>query len=147
MINLSTNTYLKKIYRHSIYFLVILYFLGNCDPSENKMPPLEEGQTPSVGIIYPPPEVRNIVDKTATFVARNGPEFEQRIKQQEVKFNIHKKSFYTFFKGAKSPHIKVRRIKFSLFSRPNLPRLGEQPEVLLFEPRRPLPRLLSTPGQ
>jgi splicing factor 3A subunit 1 len=43
------------------------------------------------GIIYPPPEVRNIVDKTATFVARNGPEFEQRIKQNEVnnpKFNF-----------------------------------------------------------
>lgn len=25
---------------------------------------------PVVGIIYPPPEVRNIVDKTASFVAR-----------------------------------------------------------------------------
>ena len=37
-----------------------------------------------VGIIYPPPEVRNIVDKTASFVARNGPEFEQRIKQNEL---------------------------------------------------------------
>ena len=37
----------------------------------------------NVGIIYPPPEVRNIVDKTALFVARNGPEFEQRIKQKE----------------------------------------------------------------
>ena len=37
-----------------------------------------------VGIIYPPPEVRNIVDKTASFVARNGPEFEQRIKQNEI---------------------------------------------------------------
>lgn len=52
------------------------------------MPPLEDG---SVGIIYPPPEVRNIVDKTATFVARNGPEFEQRIKQSEInnpKFNF-----------------------------------------------------------
>lgn len=54
------------------------------------MPPLEDGQTaPSVGIIYPPPEVRNIVDKTATFVARNGPEFEQRIKQQEVRSSVH----------------------------------------------------------
>lgn len=53
--------------------------------------PLEEGATPSVGIIYPPPEVRNIVDKTASFVARNGPEFELRIRQNEVnnpKFNF-----------------------------------------------------------
>ncbi|XP_077977951.1 splicing factor 3A subunit 1-like [Glandiceps talaboti] len=46
---------------------------------------------PIVGIIYPPPEVRNIVDKTASFVARNGPEFETRIRQNEInnpKFNF-----------------------------------------------------------
>ncbi|XP_067623072.1 splicing factor 3A subunit 1 [Eurosta solidaginis] len=46
---------------------------------------------PIIGIIYPPPEVRNIVDKTASFVARNGPEFEARIRQNElgnVKFNF-----------------------------------------------------------
>ncbi|KAF6206363.1 hypothetical protein GE061_017596 [Apolygus lucorum] len=46
---------------------------------------------PLVGIIYPPPEVRNIVDKTASFVARNGPEFESRIRQNELgnpKFNF-----------------------------------------------------------
>lgn len=46
---------------------------------------------PLVGIIYPPPEVRNIVDKTASFVARNGPEFEARIRQNEIqnpKFNF-----------------------------------------------------------
>ncbi|XP_055551793.1 splicing factor 3A subunit 1 [Wyeomyia smithii] len=46
---------------------------------------------PIVGIIYPPPEVRNIVDKTASFVARNGPEFESRIRQNELgnpKFNF-----------------------------------------------------------
>ncbi|NP_001135217.1 splicing factor 3A subunit 1 isoform X1 [Salmo salar] len=53
------------------------------------------GETPAtkpiVGIIYPPPEVRNIVDKTASFVARNGPEFEARIRQNEInnpKFNF-----------------------------------------------------------
>lgn len=46
---------------------------------------------PIMGIIYPPPEVRNIVDKTASFVARNGPEFEARIRQNELgnpKFNF-----------------------------------------------------------
>ncbi|XP_012938443.1 splicing factor 3A subunit 1 [Aplysia californica] len=60
--------------------------------------PIEDGKAEeapggksSVGIIYPPPEVRNIVDKTASFVARNGPEFENRIRQNEVnnpKFNF-----------------------------------------------------------
>ncbi|KAI1289468.1 Splicing factor 3A subunit 1 [Halotydeus destructor] len=47
----------------------------------------------SIGIIFPPPELRNIVDKTASFVARNGPEFESRIQQNEQnnpKFNFLK---------------------------------------------------------
>lgn len=47
--------------------------------------------TVKFGLIYPPPEVRNIVDKTASFVARNGPEFEARIRQNELgnpKFNF-----------------------------------------------------------
>ncbi|XP_065840413.1 splicing factor 3A subunit 1-like isoform X2 [Oscarella lobularis] len=69
------------------------------------MPPEASGQTAEsqapakeapasksfVGIIYPPPEVRNIVDKTANFVARNGIEFEIRIRQNEQdnpKFNF-----------------------------------------------------------
>lgn len=45
----------------------------------------------SIGIIYPPPEVRLIVDKTATFVARNGHEFEEKIRANEItnpKFNF-----------------------------------------------------------
>uniref|UniRef100_A0A6J0U6T9 Splicing factor 3A subunit 1 isoform X1 n=1 Tax=Pogona vitticeps TaxID=103695 RepID=A0A6J0U6T9_9SAUR len=65
-------------------------------PPEAKQPedePKEEATPakPVVGIIYPPPEVRNIVDKTASFVARNGPEFEARIRQNEInnpKFNF-----------------------------------------------------------
>ncbi|GLV44318.1 Splicing factor 3a subunit 1 [Carabus blaptoides fortunei] len=56
------------------------------------LPPDEPGPINTVvGIIYPPPEVRNIVDKTASFVARNGPEFEARIRQNELgnpKFNF-----------------------------------------------------------
>lgn len=35
----------------------------------------------SGGIIYPPPELRALVDKTATFVARNGAQFESKIKE------------------------------------------------------------------
>ncbi|KAJ1092562.1 hypothetical protein NDU88_005672 [Pleurodeles waltl] len=66
-------------------------------PGAESKPPDEEPKEevpapkPIVGIIYPPPEVRNIVDKTASFVARNGPEFEARIRQNEInnpKFNF-----------------------------------------------------------
>ncbi|XP_075976034.1 splicing factor 3a subunit 1 isoform X2 [Anticarsia gemmatalis] len=63
-------------------------------PGQQHDMPMEEPQAPPppvIGIIYPPPEVRNIVDKTASFVARNGPEFEARIRQNELgnpKFNF-----------------------------------------------------------
>ena len=40
-------------------------------------------QFPSSGLIYPPPDLRAIVDKTAAFVARVGAHFEARIREQE----------------------------------------------------------------
>ncbi|KAI7725816.1 hypothetical protein M8C21_031773, partial [Ambrosia artemisiifolia] len=33
----------------------------------------------TIGIIHPPPDIKNIVDKTVSFVAKHGPEFEKRI--------------------------------------------------------------------
>lgn len=47
--------------------------------------------TRTIGMIHPPPDIRGIVDKTAQFVARNGPEFERRILangRNNVKFNF-----------------------------------------------------------
>ncbi|XP_028767385.1 probable splicing factor 3A subunit 1 [Neltuma alba] len=47
--------------------------------------------TRTIGIIHPPPDIRTIVDKTAQFVAKNGPEFEKRIianNTGNVKFNF-----------------------------------------------------------
>ncbi|KAI3980362.1 hypothetical protein MKX01_003901 [Papaver californicum] len=35
--------------------------------------------TRTLGIIHPPPDIRTFVDKTAHFVAKNGPDFENRI--------------------------------------------------------------------
>ncbi|XP_029711856.1 splicing factor 3A subunit 1 [Aedes albopictus] len=64
---------------------------GSPEPETNGDKPDQTLSGPIVGIIYPPPEVRNIVDKTASFVARNGPEFESRIRQNELgnpKFNF-----------------------------------------------------------
>ena len=43
-----------------------------------------------IPIIHPPPEVKNIVDKTAGFVARNGVEFETRIKQVRYSVKVPK---------------------------------------------------------
>uniref|UniRef100_A0A5B7AQ37 Putative splicing factor 3A subunit 1 n=1 Tax=Davidia involucrata TaxID=16924 RepID=A0A5B7AQ37_DAVIN len=47
--------------------------------------------TRTIGIIHPPPDIRNIVDKTSQFVAKNGPEFEKRIianNAGNAKFNF-----------------------------------------------------------
>jgi len=51
------------------------------------MPSVDSGSgSDVVGIIYPPPEIRNIIDKTASFVARNTVQFENLIREKE-KFN------------------------------------------------------------
>ncbi|XP_078445649.1 putative splicing factor 3A subunit 1 [Wolffia australiana] len=47
--------------------------------------------TRTIGIIHPPPDIRTIIDKTANFVSKNGPEFERRILAHNAgnaKFNF-----------------------------------------------------------
>ncbi|CAL5437288.1 unnamed protein product [Camellia sinensis] len=57
----------------------------------NSVPTSIATHTRTIGIIHPPPDIRNIVDKTAQFVAKNGPEFEKRIianNAGNAKFNF-----------------------------------------------------------
>jgi Surp module len=49
----------------------------------NQRTAMEEGLTSHVSLIYPPPELRKIIDKTSDFVARNGYGFEERIREKE----------------------------------------------------------------
>ncbi|XP_051152956.1 probable splicing factor 3A subunit 1 [Andrographis paniculata] len=59
--------------------------------NSNSAPASVATHTRTIGIIYPPPDIRNIVDKTAQFVAKNGPEFEKRIianNEGNAKFNF-----------------------------------------------------------
>ncbi|XP_015364647.1 PREDICTED: splicing factor 3A subunit 1-like isoform X1 [Diuraphis noxia] len=77
-------------------------------------------EVPTIGIIYPPPEVRNIIDKTASFVARNGPEFESRIRQNELgnpKFNflIQSDPYHAYYVH------KVKDLKEKSTQEPTLP--------------------------
>jgi len=62
---------------------------------DNNAQPVADKQydQPTVGLIVPPPEIRSIVEKTASFVARNGENFEHKIRQNEAanpKFNFLK---------------------------------------------------------
>ncbi|XP_031285580.1 probable splicing factor 3A subunit 1 [Pistacia vera] len=57
----------------------------------NSAPVSVATHTRTIGIIHPPPDIRNIVDKTAQFVAKNGLEFEKRIianNANNAKFNF-----------------------------------------------------------
>lgn len=57
----------------------------------NSAPASVATHTRTIGIIHPPPDIRNIVDKTAQFVAKNGLEFEKRIianNANNAKFNF-----------------------------------------------------------
>lgn len=64
---------------------------GDSTPIAPKKVEIVPTQTEVVGMIRPPADIRSIVDKTAQFVAKNGPEFEKRILANEknnVKFNF-----------------------------------------------------------
>ncbi|XP_067668846.1 splicing factor 3A subunit 1-like [Haliotis asinina] len=125
--------------------------------AEVQRPPVEDGETqgqqqsvskPVIGIIYPPPEVRNIVDKTASFVARNGPEFENRIRQNEVnnpKFNFlnPNDAYHAYYQ------YKVKEFKEGKGQEPAAPKLNlssalkpppEHPKIAeVFVPKDPPP--------
>ena len=60
-------------------------------PSKPEPAPTVATHTRTIGIIHPPLDIRVIIEKTATFVAKNGPEFERRIvahNQGNAKFNF-----------------------------------------------------------
>lgn len=44
-------------------------------------------------IIYPPADIKVVVDKTAQFVAKNGSKFEQRIRQDQDPQNSQRFAF------------------------------------------------------
>ncbi|CAA3032272.1 probable splicing factor 3A subunit 1 [Olea europaea subsp. europaea] len=63
----------------------------NDNDLSNSLPTTVKTHTKTIGIIYPPPDIRNIVDKTTQFVVKNGPEFEKRIianNEGNAKFNF-----------------------------------------------------------
>lgn len=85
------------------------------DQRDRKPSPAPEPQksvathTRTIGIIHPPPDIRNIIDKTAHFVAKHGPEFEKRILASNVgnaKFNFLNPSdpYHAYYQHRASEH-------------------------------------------
>lgn len=44
---------------------------------------MPEDSNAGVGLIYPPPDIRGVIDKTAQFVAKCGADFEKRVLQEQ----------------------------------------------------------------
>ena len=40
-------------------------------------------ETQSGGIIFPPPDIRGVIDTTAQFVAKHGKSFEERVQREQ----------------------------------------------------------------
>merc|ERR1719178_455749 len=75
-------------------------------------PDAQEAAGPSpgtIGLILPPPGLREIVDKTAQFIAKNGEEFEQRIVANERENTKFK------FLSPKDPYNAYYRAKIDEF--------------------------------
>uniref|UniRef100_A0A8R1ENC5 SURP motif domain-containing protein n=1 Tax=Caenorhabditis japonica TaxID=281687 RepID=A0A8R1ENC5_CAEJA len=118
------------------------------EDSMNNEPSLS-GKT-IIGLIYPPPEIRTIVDKTAGFVARNGVDFENKIREKESqnpRFNFlsltdpyhayYKKKVYDFAEGKidapkPPPAVKehVKKVEFIPTQPPPLFEFSADPTTL-----------------
>ncbi|KAG0467345.1 hypothetical protein HPP92_018925 [Vanilla planifolia] len=81
----------KTNFTRDINFSEILEEHTKPTPVAVPPPPSVATHTRTIGIIHPPPDIRTIIDKTANFVAKNGPDFERRIianNAGNAKFNF-----------------------------------------------------------
>lgn len=101
--------------------------VGKQDVDEDKTnstPASVPTHTRPIGIVHPPPDIRNIVDKTSQFVAKNGPEFEKRIianNAGNAKFN---------FLNASDPYHAYYQHRLTEFRAQNQSSTNQQPSSL-----------------
>jgi splicing factor 3A subunit 1 len=75
----------------------------------------------SIGVIYPPPELRTVVDTAAQYVAKNGEEFEKKILKNEgskTKFGfvLKENPYHSYYKMriedfTKNPNLEISKPK------------------------------------
>ncbi|KAF2235340.1 Surp module [Viridothelium virens] len=97
---------------------------------------IEAISKPPPGVVLPPREIRGIIEKTAGFVARNGPAFEDRVRQNNTgnpKFsfltpNDAYNGFYAW---------RIKEIKEGRGTAVSAGREGEQPAAAPEKPKGP----------
>ncbi|KFM23650.1 putative splicing factor 3A subunit 1 [Auxenochlorella protothecoides] len=73
-------------------------------------------QTRKIGLIYPPPDIRAIADKTALYVFKNGPDFERRLTAAAVARNGKKFLTELASREHASPQFNFLKPTHSLFA-------------------------------
>uniref|UniRef100_A0A914XR38 SURP motif domain-containing protein n=1 Tax=Plectus sambesii TaxID=2011161 RepID=A0A914XR38_9BILA len=112
------------------------------EDSMNNEPSLSGKQI--IGIIYPPPDIRTIVDKTAAFVARNGIDFENKIREKEAgnpRFNFLSQTdpYNAYYQHKVREHQEGKAVEPSI-QKPQLPdAIKQHVQQLEFIPRDPPP--------
>ncbi|PGH09532.1 splicing factor 3A subunit 1 [Blastomyces parvus] len=99
----------------------------------------EEVSKPPEGIVLPPKDIRTIIEKTAGFVARNGPVFEDRVREKErsnPKFSfLNPNDAYGAFYSWRLSEIKAGRGTAVSAGRAGEPVAATEPE----KPKGPAP--------
>ncbi|OJD28580.1 hypothetical protein ACJ73_00021 [Blastomyces percursus] len=92
----------------------------------------EEVSKPPEGIVLPPKDIRTIIEKTAGFVARNGPVFEDRVREKErsnPKFSfLNLNDAYAAFYSWRLSEIKAGRGTAVSAGRAGEPVVATEPE-------------------
>ncbi|KAK9722296.1 SF3a splicing factor complex subunit [Basidiobolus ranarum] len=94
----------------------------------------DESSQSVVGVIYPPPDVRTVVDKAASFVARNGVQFEERIREKsraEPKFSFLNPNdpYHAYYQ------LKIKEFKEGKVPTQPAPKFEEEPEIIQSSPK------------
>ncbi|OMJ09356.1 Pre-mRNA-splicing factor [Smittium culicis] len=99
-------------------------------------------------LIYPPPDIKGIIDKTAEYVAQSGPILEQRVRETEKnnsKFSfLNQNDPYHLYYQNQLTNFKTGQISESI--KPDDNKAKEQENALVDTPIEPEPFYFSFPS-
>ncbi|CAI5723710.1 unnamed protein product [Peronospora effusa] len=102
------------------------------EPEEQQNDATIQGRV--TGLIYPPPDIRAVVDKTAQFVANNGRAFESRIvgERMSTKFSFLRDSdpYHAYYEHKVNEFIVQKSDSVTSTQEPQDERIEEQTELL-----------------
>ncbi|KAJ5124728.1 uncharacterized protein N7515_008553 [Penicillium bovifimosum] len=118
------------------------------EPSNGDTARPEEDIKAPEGMVVPPKDIRSIVEKSATHVVRNGPEFENRVRKElnnyKFSFLIPGDPYYTYYKwrcdeiaAGRGADVTAGRAE-TVAAQPEKPKGPPEPTPFYFSARMPI---------